>query len=90
MSVSDKVRIAALRSIWGWRTRISCLRSCLPDYIDRDLHCRDRAAVLQPMVGVPVLGPAHARSVVGGDAVALVGDVALHGVDGAGSVLVVV
>jgi hypothetical protein len=39
----------------------------LPDYIDRDLHRRNRSSVLKPVCGVPILGPAYSRPVVRSD-----------------------
>src|SRR5574342_870514 len=69
---------------------MSGLSLLLPDYIDRYLHGRNRSFVLKPVRGVPVLGPAHSRPVVGSDSVSMVGDRSLQDVDDAWSVLVVV
>src|SRR3954463_77711 len=67
---------------------ISALR--LPDDVDRDLDRRGRPAVLEPMAGVPVFGPADARPVLGEDTVSMVGDRSLQDVDRSGSPDVVV
>ena len=69
---------------------MSGLSSLLPDYVDRDLHGRNRSSVLKPVGGVPILGPAHSRSIVRGDAIAMVGDRSLQYVDGAWSAFMVV
>ena len=57
---------------------------CVPDDIDRDLHRRNSPPVLEPVDGVPVLGPAHTRPVVCGDPISMVGDRSLQHVDGPG------
>src|SRR5512140_1585331 len=62
----------------------------LPDYIDRDLHCRNRSPVLKPVYGVPVLGPAHSRPIVRSDSISMVSDRSLQYVDGTWSAFVVV
>src|SRR5512139_3648346 len=62
----------------------------LPDYIDRDLHCRNRSSVLEPVCGVPVLGPAHSRPIVRSDSISMVSDRSLQDVDGAWSAFMVV
>ena len=69
---------------------MSGLSLLLPDYIDRDLHRRNRSSVLKPVCGVPVLRPADSRPIVGRDSISMVGDRSLQDVDGAGSALVVV
>src|SRR5512139_2495314 len=69
---------------------MSGLSSLLPDYIDRDLHRRNRSSVLKPVCGVPILGPAHSRSVVRSDSISMVSDRSLQYVDCAWSVLMVV
>src|SRR5512139_2877830 len=69
---------------------MSGLSLLLPDYVDRDLHCRNRSSVLEPVCGVPVLGPAHSRPIVRGDAIPMVGDRPLQDVDGAWSAFMVV
>jgi hypothetical protein len=46
----------------------------LPDYVDRDLHRRNRSSVLKPVCGVPILGPAHSRSIVRSDFISMVSD----------------
>src|SRR4029079_290011 len=46
----------------------------VPDNVDGDLHRPNRAAVLEPVDGLAVLGPAQPRPVVRGDAVPVVGD----------------
>src|SRR5512147_644947 len=61
-----------------------------PDYVDRDLHCRNRSSVLKPVCGVPVLRPTYSRPIVGSDSISMVGDRSLQYVDGARSVYVVV
>src|SRR5690348_2297880 len=45
----------------------------VPDNVDGDLHRRNRAAILEPVDGLAVLGPAQPRPVVRGDAVPVVG-----------------
>src|SRR5919112_5140797 len=62
----------------------------LPDYIDRDLHRRNRPPVLKPVCGVPILGPAHSRPVVRSDSIPMVGDRPLQYVDDARSAFMVV
>lgn len=60
------------------------------DNIDRDLHRRNRPAVLQPVESQPVLGPTDSRSIVRRNPVAVVGDCPLQNVDDSWSVLVIV
>ena len=55
-----------------------------------EISTPDRPSVLEPVEGVPVLGPTHPRAVVGGDSVSMVGDGSLQHVDGARPALVVV
>src|SRR5512132_973352 len=69
---------------------MSGLSLLLPDYIDRDLHCRNRSSVLKPVCGVPILGPAHSRPIVRSDSISMVSDRSLQYVDGAWSVFMVV
>jgi len=69
---------------------MSGLSSLLPDYIDRDLHRRNRSSVLKPVCGVPILGPAHSRPIVRSDSISMVSDRSLQYVDGAWSVFMVV
>src|SRR5512146_2051819 len=69
---------------------MSGVRLLLPDYIDRDFHCRNRSSVLEPVRGVPILRPAHSRAIVRSDSVSMVSDRSLQYVDGARSVLMVV
>src|SRR6185312_15164290 len=69
---------------------MSRLSSLLPDDVDRDLHRRNRSSVLEPVGGVPILGPTHPRPVVRGDSVSMVRDRSLEDVDDAWSVLMVV
>src|SRR5512142_2609061 len=69
---------------------MSGLSLLLPDYIDRDLHCRNRSSVLKPVYRVSILGPAHSRSIVRSDSVSMVSDRSLQYVDGAWSVSMVV
>ena len=64
---------------------MSGLSLLLPDYIDRDLHCRNRPSVLKPVCGVPILGPAHSRPIVRSDSISMVSDRSLQYVDGAWS-----
>jgi hypothetical protein len=47
--------------ILGNTTRFPRVRLSLPllDDIDRDLHRLNRSSVLEPVGGVPILGPAH-------------------------------
>src|SRR4051794_19125983 len=71
-------------------TYISGLSSFFADDIDRDLNRRARSPVLEPVRGVPVLGPAHSRPIVRGDPVAMVSDRSLQYVDDAWSVFVIV
>src|SRR5512139_2809858 len=66
------------------------LSSLLPDYIDRDLHRRNRSSVLKPVCGVSILRPAHSRSIVRSDSISMVSDRSLQYVDGAWSVFMVV
>jgi hypothetical protein len=61
-----------------------------PDYVDRNLHCRNRFSVLEPVCGVPVLWPAHSRPIVRSDSISMVSDRSLQYVDDAWSVLMVV
>src|SRR6185437_10228908 len=70
--------------------RISDLSLRLPHYIDRDLHGRNRSSVLEPVCGVPVLGPAHSRAIVRSDSISMISDRSLQYVDGAWSVFMVV
>src|SRR5829696_1090434 len=60
-----------------------------PDYIDRDLHRRNRSSVLKPVGGVPILGPAHSRPVVRNDSISVVSDRSLQDVDDPWSVFMV-
>jgi hypothetical protein len=60
-----------------------------PDYIDRDLHRRNCSAVLKPVHGVPILGPAHSRPIVRSDSISMVSDRSLQDVDDAWSVFMV-
>src|SRR5919205_2836371 len=69
---------------------MSGLSSLLPDYIDRDLHRRNRSSVLKPVCGVHILGPAHSRPIVLSDSISMVSDRSLQYVDDAWSVLMVV
>jgi hypothetical protein len=69
---------------------MSALSLLLHDYIDRDLHRRNRSLVLKPVCGVPILGPAHSRPIVGGDSISMVSDRSLQYEDGAWSVFMVV
>src|SRR5512141_2238682 len=69
---------------------MSGLSSLLLDYIDRDLHRRNRSSVLKPVCGVPVLGPAHSRSIVRSDSISIVSDRSLQYVDAAWSAFMVV
>src|SRR5512136_1399241 len=69
---------------------MSGLSLLLPDYIDRDLHCRNRSSVLNPVCGVPILGLAHSRPIVRSDSISLVSDRSLKYLDGAWSVFMVV
>src|SRR5258708_27996949 len=62
----------------------------LPDYIDRNLHRRNRSSVLKPVCGVPILGPAHSRPIVGSASISMISDRSLQYVDGAWSVFMVV
>src|SRR5947209_18305865 len=62
----------------------------LPDYIERDLHRRNRSSVLEPVCGAPILGPAHSRPIVRSDSISVVGDRSLQYVDGAWSAFMVV
>src|SRR5690242_9643086 len=71
-------------------SRTSVPSSCLLHDVDRYLDRRNRSPVLEPVQGVPVLRPAHAGPIVGGDSIAMVGDRALQYVDGARPILVVV
>jgi transposase len=61
-----------------------------PDDVDRDLHRGNRSSVLEPVGGVPVLGPADSRPIVGIDSISMVSDRSLQDVDDAWSVLMVV
>ena len=61
----------------------ACVHAC---DIDRDLHGGNRSSVLEPVCGVPVLGPAHSRPIVCRHAVAVVGDRPLENEHGARSV----
>ena len=69
---------------------MSGLSLLLPDYIDRDLHRRNRSSVLKPVCGVPILGPAHSRPIVRSDSISMVSDRSLQYVDDAWSVFMVV
>src|SRR5581483_11267324 len=69
---------------------MSGLSLLLPDYVDRDLHRRNRSSVLKPVCGVPILGPAHSRPIVRRDSISMVGDRSLQYVDDAWSVFMVV
>src|SRR5512140_1701185 len=69
---------------------MSGLSLLLPDYIDRDLHRRNRSSVLKPMRGVPILGPAHSRPIVRSDSISMVSYRSLQYIDGAWSVFMVV
>src|SRR5215217_6467960 len=60
------------------------------DYVDRDLHRRNGSAVLKPVCGVPVLGPAHSRPVVRSHSISMVSDRSLQYVDDAWSAFLVV
>ena len=54
----------------------------MPDYIDRDLHRRNRSSVLKPVCGVPILGPAHSRPIVRSASISMVSDRSLRGLLG--------
>src|SRR5512132_296253 len=69
---------------------MSGLSLLLPDYIDRDLHRRNRSFVLKPVCGVPILGRAHSRPIVRSDSISMVSDRSLQYVDDAWSVFMVV
>src|SRR5512135_2503444 len=69
--------------------QISGPTSLLPDYVDRDLHRRNRSSVLEPVQGVPVLGPAHSRPIVRSDSISMISDRSLQYVDSAWPVFVV-
>jgi len=62
----------------------------LPDYINRDLHRRNRSSVLKPVCGVPILGPAHPRPIGRSDSISMVSDRSLQDEDDAWSVFMVV
>ena len=62
----------------------------LPDYVDRDLHRRNRSSVLKPVCGVPILGPADSRPVIRGNSISVVSDRSLQDVDGAWPAFMVV
>ena len=61
----------------------------MPDNVDRDFDRRFRPPVLEPVDGVPVLGPAHTRPIVRRNPVPMVGDRSLQHLDGSRSALVV-
>src|SRR4249920_1492505 len=69
---------------------MSGLNLLLLDYVDRDLHRRNRSSVLKPVCGVPILGPAHSRPIVRSGSIPMVSDRSLQYVDHAWSVLMVV
>src|SRR5512139_2488653 len=69
---------------------MSGLSLLLPDYVDRDLHRRNRSSVLKPVCGVPILWPAHSRSIVRSDSISMVSDRSLQYVDDAWSSFMVV
>jgi hypothetical protein len=69
---------------------MSGLSLLLPDYIDRDLHRRNRSSVLKPVCGVPILGPAHSRPIVRSDSISMVSDRPLQYIDHARPVFMVV
>src|SRR5580765_3856460 len=69
---------------------MSGLSLFLPDDIDRDFHRRNRSSVLEPVCGVPILGPAPPRPIVRSDSISMVSDRSLQYVDDAWSVFVVV
>src|SRR5512139_1770117 len=69
---------------------MSGLSLLLADYIDRDLHRRNRSSVPKPVWGVPILGPAHSWPIVRSDSISLVSDRSLQYVDDAWSVFMVV
>ena len=50
--------------IYTSAVRLSLL---LPEYIDRDLHGRNRSSVLKPVCDVPIFGPAHSWLIVCSD-----------------------
>ena len=58
-------------------TVLDVLSLLLPDYIDRDLDRWNRSSVLKPVCGVPILGPAHSRPIVGIDSISVVSDCSL-------------
>ena len=62
----------------------------LSDDVDGDLNRRSRSPVLEPVEGVPVLGPAHSGPVVVRDSVSMVGDRSLQDEDDARPARVVV
>src|SRR5512133_2483271 len=69
---------------------MSGLNLLLPDYIDRNLHGRNRFSVLKPVCGVPILRPTHSRPIVRSDSISMVSDRSLQDVDGAWSAFMVV
>src|SRR5574340_1060977 len=69
---------------------MSNLSLLLPDNIDRELHGRNRSCVLEPVCGVPILGPAQPRPIVRSDSISMVSDRSLQYVDGAWSAFMVV
>src|SRR5512141_601351 len=69
---------------------MSGLSLLLPDYIDRDLHRRNRSSVLKPVCGVPILGPTHSRPIGRGYSISMVSDRSLQYVDGTRSLFMVV
>ena len=62
----------------------------LPDYIDRNLHRRNRSSVLKPVCSVSVLGPAHSRPIVRSHSISMVSNRSLQYVDDSWSVFVIV
>lgn len=62
----------------------------LPDDIDRNLHGRRRSPIFEPVCGVPVLRPSHARSILRRNTVSAVRDRSLQNINGAWSVYMVV
>jgi hypothetical protein len=82
--VSDQ---ALFKTRSGWLPGFVLL---LINYVDRDLHRRDRSPVLEPVCGVPVLGPSHSRTIVRSYSIPMVSDCSLQYVDRAWSAFMVV
>ena len=90
LSAAGTVSVAIMTSTSVPMYMVSGLSLLVPDYIDRDLHRRNRSPVLKPVCCVSILRPAHSRPIVRSDSISMVSERSLQYVDDAWSISMVV